>query len=151
MCRFKNTMENERMCVLLYTLHSRFSDCKISKPRYHAINDYMRACAPLTYLLYCIYNYTSSQDKIYILHSVSPTAHSPYLVSKCHLQDMVYMHVAVQMEVLYLAYTMYIMYMYCWAYGCDILTSCTLLSTCSYNRTCRWVHFHLTTMLLPFL
>ena len=62
----------------------------------------------------CIYNYTSSQDKIYILHSVSPTAHSPYLVSKCHLQDMMYMHVAVQMEVLYLAYTMYIMYMYCY-------------------------------------
>ena len=76
------------------------------------------------------YKYTFSQDKIYILHSVSPTAPSPYLVSKCHLQDMVYMHVAVHMGVLYLAYTMYIMYMYCWAYGCDILTSCTLLSTC---------------------
>ena len=54
---------------------------------------------------------------------------------------MVYMHVVVQMKVLYLAYTMYIMYMYCWAYGCDIMHIDIYMY--NYNNTCRWVHFHL--------
>ena len=89
------------------------------------------------WLIHCMYMYLYVEPYIFticIFHSVSPTANSTCLESKCYVQDMaqaLYMHGECLVGL----------------WPCDILTSCcTCVWSYPATTTCRGVPFHLPTM-----